>query len=258
MATSIKIDIKKASEWRRDKNGDKAVRVAQITGFDPAVNPDQVLKAALDDPLMPQFGDAHPQDANITVQSITMRALSGKIYEAQIEYYTDPTSVVGSANASARVYSGTVREEVTKDISGNPLSTQYVVVNSSFSWTLMQPRWTAEVERPRLTFEFQYLSNTYPGTEIDTYNGRVNSAVWNGYAARTILCMGVDAEQVGTQWNVRFSFALNIDTWDFIATAPDAPGNISGSSDGGLNLTTGTKTFQVYPSADFTPLGFVL
>lgn len=258
MATSLKIDIKKASQWRRDKNGDKAVRIAHITGFDPLVTPDLVLKAALDDPLMPQFGDAHPQDANITVQSITMRALSGAVYEASIEYYTDPTSVTGSANASARVYSGTVREEVTKDISGNPLATEYTVVNSSFSWTVMQPRWTAEVERPRLTFEFQYLANAYPGTEINTYNGKVNSLAWNGYAPRTILCMGVDAEKVGTQWNVRFSFAYNEDTWDFIATAPDAPGNIASSSDGLLNLTTGTKTFQVYDAVDLTPLAFTL
>lgn len=258
MATSIKIDIKQASVWRRDKNGDRATRIAHITGLDPLLTPDQILKAALDDPIMPQYGDAHPQDADITVQSITVRALGGGIFQANIDYFTDPGSVTGSANASASVSAATTLEEVGTDAAGNALATSYTVTNSSFSWTLMQPRWTAEVERPRITYRFEYTSATFPKTEIDTYLGKVNSLAWNGYSARKILCIGIDVDQVGTEYRVRFMFALNENTWDFVGVAPDAPGNIASSGDGSFNTVTGTKTFQVYSSVDFTPLGFVL
>ena len=258
MATSIKIDIKTASVWRRDKTGDRATRIAHITGFDPGVTPDAVLKAALDDPIMPQYGDAHPQDASITVQSITVRALGGGTFQAQIEYFTDPGSATGSANATASVSAATTLEEIGTDASGNALQTSYTVTNSSFSWTLMQPRWTAEVERPRITYQFEYTSATFPKTEIDTYLGKVNSLTWNGYTARKILCTAIDVQQTGTTYRVRFGFALNDNTWDFVGVAPDAPGNIASSGDGGFNITTGTKTFQVYSSVDFTPLGFTL
>lgn len=254
---AVKIDLKNGSTWLRDKNGDRATRIALISGVTGTV--DALLKAALDDPSMPNYGDPHPQDSSITVQSITVSALSGDVYQAQIEYYNDPGSVSGSSSATVQCNASTTVEETALDKTGAAMETVYTVAEQLlWSYSTVKPAFSAEVERPRVTYDFEYTDTTFPKTLIDTYLGKINSATWNGYAVNTVLCTAVNVSQLGDNYRIRFSFVYNENTWKFIASIPDAVDNIAGSTDTNLDLTTGTKEFDVYDTVDFTPLGFTL
>ncbi len=256
---AVKIDLKSGSTWVRDKNGDRATRIAHITGV--TGTPDALLKAALDDPAMPQYGDHidPADDSSITVQSIIVSALSGDVYQARIEYYHDPGSVSGSSNATVQCNAATTVEETALDINGAAMETVYTVAEQLlWQYSIVKPAFSAEVERPRVTYDFEYTDTAFPKTLIDTYLGKVNSVIWNSYAINTVLCTAINVSQQGDNYRIRFSFAYNENTWKFIASIPDAVDNIASSTDVDLNLTTGTKEFDVYDEVDFSPLGFTL
>lgn len=253
---AVDIDIKAGSTWRRDKNGDRATRVAIISGV--TGNIDTLLKNALDDASMPNYGDAHPADSTITLQNITVTPLGGGRYRAAMEYFKDPSSASGSSNATANVSATTVNEVATSDKNGAAMESEYTVTNSIYSWSVINPTFEADIEVPRITIDFEYVTSTYPLAEINQYLGRINSADWNGYAPRKILCSAIQVNQNGNEYRVRFSFTHEDDTFDFIAKVPDAPGNIVSSTDTDLDINTGLKSFDVYETVDFTPLGFAL
>ena len=249
------LDIKENARISRDKNGYRVDRIAIVTGVTGTAS--QRLYNAINDIGLPNYGDVHPDIAGIYLNDITADVIDPETVRVTMSYYNDPSDAEGG-ETSVRVSAGTTIEEVTTDILGAAMETEYTVTEEIFNWTTVKPTFTADVEIPRLTFDFETTSATLPKTSMDTYHGKINSAIWNGYAIGTILCAAVNIDQQGDEFKIRYSFIYNADTWKFLAKVPDAPGNIASTTDLDLDILTGIKEFDVYESVDFTPLGFTL
>ena len=247
------IDLKQNARITVNKNGKRIDRTAIVSGLTGDIN--TLLESAITDGALPNYGDAYPTDSAITLNSITAEPKSGGDYLIRMSYFTETGSETGSANATSRASATTVSEETKLDITGAAMTTQYIKDGA-----IISERFTADIERPRVTFDFEYISATFPQATINTYLGKINSVIWNGYAVETILCTAVNVSQQGAEYQVRMSFAYNADTWAFLARTSYAPPltDHGTSPDAGLDNATGTRPYDVYSTVDFTALGLTL
>ena len=249
---TVKIDIKRSSRLKQDRNGYRAERIAMVSGV--TGDADAKLYNALNDAALPNIGDVHPEIPEITLQIIQTEPLGGGNYRVVMSYYSEVGSESGSENARFTAKATTSVEEVSRDINNNIMQTEYAAAGASVSQYFL-----AEIERPRMNLEFEYSATEFPQSEIDNYMGKINSVPWLGYAIETILCSAVHVEDDGSNFRVRFVFQYNKETWKFpgqvayhfnvITAHPARP-------DSSLDLQRGEKLFDVYETADFTPLGF--
>lgn len=246
---TAKLDLKINSRISFDSNGFRVERVAHVTGV--SGNQEAQLYRAIVDSGLPRHGDPHPTVPGVRLQSLTAEPVSGDRYRVTMVYVDDSeTPSSGSENSTVRASANTTLEETKTDTDGNRLETRW----------LLNTRWfTAEVERPRVIYDFTYTAPRFPKRVIDTYLGHVNSKRWNGYAKKAVLCTGVNVDQQGEDYRVRMTFQINEDTWLYRASV-NAEGLTAHPTnpDPQLNLVTGIRPFDLYPSADFTPLGFKL
>ena len=251
---TVIIDIEDGARISRTKDGYRADRIAIVQGVTGTAS--QRLYNAITDAGLPAYGSAHPSISSIYLNDITGDVIDPETVRLTLSYYDDPSSADGGQTTSRA--SGTTTVEETKlDINGDAMTTQYSL---STGGIIPAERFTAEVERPRVTFDFEYIVSTFPQTTIDTYLGKINSVIWNGYAVKTILCTAVNVSQQGDDYQVRISFAYNADTWAFLARTSNPPVLLAHPTDVDalLDLTTGTRPFDVYNTVDFTALGLTL
>ena len=246
------LDIQENARISRDKNGYRVDRIAiveSVTG-----NADERLFNAINDAQLPDFGDAHPVITDIYLNDISADVIDPETVRVTLSYYDDPDNSE-SGSATTRASGTTAIEEVKLDTSGNAMVTRYA--KGAFTF---EERFSAEVERPRVTFDFEYSSSSFPQSTIDTYLGKINSAIWNGYPIKTILCTAVNVSQQGSEYSVTVSFAHNVDTWVFKARTSKSPVLLAHPTDpdASLDLINGVRDFEVYTQVDFTPLGLTL
>jgi hypothetical protein len=249
MATTL--DIEESTSISQNKDGIRIERVAIVTGVTGSAS--AKLNTALNDAQMPDFGDVHPDVSGIYLNDISGQVIDNETIKFVLSYYNDPSTSDGGETTS-RASGSTVIEEINSDINGDRFSAAYsngvASINEAFS---------AEVERPRVTFDFTFTTSAFPKTTIDTYLGKINSVIWNSYPVKTILCTAVNTEQQDDNYKVRISFSYNPDTWVFIGKTAWAPPIFASTpADSGLNLSTGLKTFEVYAQVDFSPLSLSL
>lgn len=252
MTTIIDLNTKQ-STITEDNDGFRVERYAIVYGV--TGDADQKLKNAIADAGLPSIGDAHPEISGITLQSKRGTVIDTSTVQVQLSYFFKQGQETGSSNATSSANATTTFEETKFDKDGNQLVTQYVASGLQVD----RDSFTAEVERPRITFEFEYRSATFPKTDINTYLGKINSATWNGYAVETILCTAVNVDENESDYTVRFSFAYNPDTWVFNARTTYQPtGDHPTDVDSSLDKTNGTRPFDVYDTVSFAALGFTL
>ena len=252
MTTIIDLNTK-SSTITEDADGFRVERYALVYGL--TGDADQKLKNALADAGLPSIGDAHPEIASITLQSKRGTVIDANTVQVQLSYFFKSGIQTGSSNATSSANATTAFEETKFDKDGNQLVTQYV----ASGLTVARDSFTAEVERPRITFDFEYRSATFPKTDINSYLGKINSVAWNGYAIETILCTAVNVQENEADYTVRFSFAYNPDTWVFNARTTYQPTSDHPTNpDASLDKTNGTRPFDIYDTVSFAPLGFTL
>lgn len=255
MATVIFDIDDSGNQTTLDDDGYHVTRIVIVTDITPSGN-DSVVYDAITDAGMPAIGDAHPTISTIKLKEINGRAISQTKAKLSLAYSRDDNDTTTKSESVARISASTSTEDVNTDKNGDAMETVYSVANSLASWTEYNEQFTAEVERPRLNFEFGYKTSLHPISDINAYLGKVNSTVWNGYAANTILCSNITVDQEGGDYSVNFSFVYNADTWIFEGKISEPRENLTVSTDVDLDLATGIKTFEVYESTDFSPLGF--
>lgn len=257
---AVKIDIKPGSQISQDKNGIRAVRTALISGV--TGNSDEVLNNALNDASMPNIGDAHPVITGITLQSIQIAPAGGTQYQAALNYFDDPTSATGQAAASVSIDASVATETTKKDINGDTLSYRIRAAKTG-SFVTESQIFEAEVDRPRRVLTFTYTSTAIPFADIDTYQGKVNAAPWNGYAAKKLLCSSISVSEKGNEYELRWVFVYNELSWQFDAALTGSNYTIPATDhltdpSTGIDLYDLNKKFDVYETADFSALAFDL
>jgi len=249
---AAKLDLKDSSQISLTKEGYRAQRIALVSGV--AGTAAQVLFNAINDGGLPDIGDAHPDISTITLNDITCSPLGGGQFKITLSYYKDSGTTTTSSTAEARVSSGLSVEETHEDINGQPMDSSYQIFGGGFA----SQRFTAEVERPRMSINFEYTATGFPTNDITKYLGKINSATWNGYPPKTILCSAIDADQNGDNFRVSYTFTYRAEGWQFKGKTQYPPEEITASADDGLDLTTGIREWDVYRTVNFSPLGFSL
>ena len=260
---AVIIDIKDGARISRDKNGYRTDRVAIVTGVTGTAS--QRLYNAITDASLPAYGSAHPSISTIYLNDISGEVIDTETVRLTLSYYNDPASAEGG-ETSLRISSSTTVEQVDIDENGNRLEARFIALiqpassGDPLSIATGSRLWTAEVERPITTFDFNYTSSVNPYSSLTIYEGAVNSVMWNGKPAGTVLCSSIDIDNQGTEYKVRISFTVNDKGWQFKGAVKTdnliLPLNPYTTPDTGLDLHTGVKIFDLLPTADFTPLGF--
>jgi len=248
---AAKIDIKENSQISLNRDGYRSQRVAIVSGVTGTAA--EVLFNAINDAALPDIGDVHPEVSTITLQEVICAPLGGGQYKVTMTYYKDAGTSTGPSTAQPRATVAVGVEETSLDVNGVSMQTAYRAAGATFS-----QRFTAEVERPRITFEFEYIATSWPTSELTTYAGKVNSVAWNGYAAGSILCTGINVTPEGDNYSVVYSFAYRPEGWQYQAkTQQPAPLLASITNpDPELDLETGIRLYTVYSTVDFNALGF--
>jgi hypothetical protein len=256
---TTQLDIEGNSRISQNKDGIRIDRIAIVSGVTGTAA--QKLKNALEDAGMPEYGDVHPEIAGIYLNEINGEVIDNETVQFTLAYYNDPSSADGG-ETSFRISSSTAIEQVEEDTDGNRLQAHFI----SSTWVALDTTlistgsrlWTAEIERPSTTLDFTYKSSTNPYSDLLKYQGAINSAMFNGNAAGTVLCsFSIDKE--GEEFDVRLSFSVNPKGWEFKGAVKIDKLNLplrpsTDGADVGLDHHTGIKIFNLYPRVDFTPL----
>ncbi len=249
---SVVTDLIEQQSITQDTKGYNATRVFLVDGVTGSSH--ERLFNAINDANIPDYDDIHPSISSIYVTKITGKPLGSNTQFQVNVYYSSVVDGTGSSNATARLVSSTAGDTTTLDANGDRMITKYVGGGVVEQW------FKTDVERPRTTFEFEYIETSLPSGLVDTYVGKINLLAWNGYAINTILCTGITADSEGDNYRVRISFAYNKDTWLFTGNTSATPPVSAHPTDPDpdLDLTKGVKIFDVYLKVDFTPLGLTL
>lgn len=131
---------------------------------------------------------------------------------------------------------------------------EITVKRDASSPDLIQP---VQYRKPRSVAEFSRWEQNSPQSRADTYVGKLNSAVWNGYAAGTVLCSGIvgTTRDGGDTYDVRYEFEIDANGWDETVVYIDED---TGRPISPLVDTVSKKTVTLYTSISFSGLNITL
>lgn len=109
---------------------------------------------------------------------------------------------------------------------------------------------------PVATIECRRLEATNPRSRAATHVGSVNDAIWNGYAARTVLCEAIESttDDGGDSYNSLYRFAYKAETWDASVIYRTPDGKPVQSPVAGV----GEKDVRIYPETNFGAMNITL
>ena len=262
MAT-VNIDITNGTSISRTANGDRVDRVAYVTGV--AGDADARIQAAIDDAAMPNIGDVHPSISTIYLTNIRGEALDPETVRVTLTY-TNERGYPLSLNVKKSVSATTTPQPTTQDKDGVDMWAIYETLSDVAQTppVATKENFTANVETPMASIDFEWTiddglgTTPFPQSLINNNLGYVNSSIWNGYPARSVLCTSVSVYQQGLGYRVSVSFSYNPKLWEYNAMVAVPVNQIDSSTDPSLDTSTGIKNFKVYGEAAFADTEFVL
>lgn len=255
------LDIIENTSIIQNKNGYTVTRIAIVESV--SGNASTRIYNAINDAQLPNLGDAHPDISTITLNDISGEVIDNETVKVTMSYYNDPESATTQATAAVRATGSTALDETQTDVNGDRLYFKIAADVFGPGIAYESITYTAEVERPRLSIEFNYTGTAYPHSDIQAYLGRVNDNVWNGYPAKSMLCSAINVNERGDNFDISYTFVNNEKGWQFLAALNEKNLNLPASvhptdPTDGVDLYDAGKKFDVYQTADFSALGFTL
>jgi hypothetical protein len=179
---------------------------------------------ALNETGIPVGGDAHPSNANLKVnQKQASRRGKSNLFDVIINYNTIDVTIGGSS-AVAPLDRDTIWNE-----RGRP---SQVEIDTQATGTSIQNK-AGDVIRVTIPYSdltLEAIKNYASRTDFTSYFNKVNSAVFQGFAAKRLFLPHVDQVyteelfdgEIETYWQARFLFqvrlprtATDLDTWEY-------------------------------------------
>lgn len=219
-------------------------------------------------PGIPQYGDRHPIKG-LSIDSVTCRPEvdspnTFRIVTVARRPVIDSGSTgdedeIDETDLGTLSFFYTVRDQSTQfDADGNQITvTHTYTAADAHDRAGIEVTQGGEVSIQTWQQGIRYTrrESTAPASLQADYGGRLNEREWNGYPAKTVLCVGVDGETQdgGATWSVNYNFLL--DTFrNFKADVLFADPEDGGKPPPGLVEGKGYKSVDVYPVVDFGPL----
>ena len=258
MAITYDLD---GSQFTAGEQGDTWQRRYMVTGLLQASIPDRIVEAYAQ---IPDTGTAAPIP-NMYLRSATLEEFvcedesipSWRAFGTII--YSTPTNVGGATygvpddnGPGITVQSSATVREVTvdKDRGG-------VTIETTFDGVTMAHELNGFATDDSLVFE--RIESTHPRARQATHRGTLNSALWNGYAAETVLCLSIecDTDDLAASYRVVYSFAVRAEGWaqSIVHEDPMFPGKPLPQS---LRDANSAKTFDTIPTSNFGALNITL
>lgn len=260
MVATVK-ELEEESRAHRDSEGDTFVRVYRATGLSGATGTES-MREALDHASIPQLGDAHPSDANSLVTRVDV-APTGAANEVilRVEYAVSRAESDNPVVATTGVVSfrsQAVTEVAHEDINGARLVQSWSgTIDEIFPDLLPAPisaseAFEAEYWKPVFSFDMTRTESSLSAVRAlaESHTAKVNNATWESFAARTVLLVGIDLDEItSAEIRARYSFSYRPGGWDlkrYIRVYGRIPSNaVTGN---------GLDTFQLLSGADFSLL----
>ncbi len=153
--------------------------------------------------------------------------------------------IAGIENNTIEVGSSVIQEETNKDNNGDEMFVTYNSDDQGHMATILYPQFTWSVNQREI------WTKSYIKTRAKTYVGRVNSDVFDGLAARTVLCMRIHSRSTdgGVTWSTQFEYQYRPETWDHVAVYIKEDGKPPSVTDGDSE-----KTYSVQKVVSFASL----
>jgi hypothetical protein len=265
MTISIKEDLLEGAEAVFTTRLNNLTRVFKVDGLAEVAGYDQFVSAATatdNTPSSPNYGFTMPvlnsiyPDVRILayLDEIKVRAAGMGVFFVTCTYRLD---IVPSGSSFYEGFETSFKTaQVNYDINGNPTNVTYTPTVGSPASNTQAVNVTKEFVVG--TFFKQIFETTNEESLATTYTGYVNSATWNGYAARTVCFLGIQgSSKNGVQWSNKYTFAYCSITWDEFVAYTNVDGsvpidisavNFSNSSGNGWGR------FQTKQSVDFNSI----
>lgn len=257
MTITVHEDIVEGASFAISPTGPSATRIFKVQITDPET---ETMPVIMITPPIPAYGEIYPGTGGGGTEYDAIYAFDIGIQpEAGDNYRYIVTASYSPADASVQapsesedaciiqIGSSVSAGKTQKDNTG----TQIVVTLTG------QPDQVGDVDIqiPETVISFERREAASPLTKSSTYGGRVNSTSVTGFAARTLLCLGIDGNSSdgGITWVVTYRFQYKVETWDagivYIDPETDRPHN-----DVVIATNTGYVVTEIYPTADFNDL----
>lgn len=207
---------------------------------------------------VPQEGDAHSHVPNIYASNIAAEHITQTAVQLTITFQPR-TGSSGSAPSEAdpgilEVGTALVQTTTELDNEGNQITLSHTYTTGEKAGTTDPQGGSVEVQVPQGIVRITRREPTSPLTKSLQFTGTVNKFAWNGYPARTWLCLPIVGRtgDGGESYEVTYEFTYRSITWDSrpVYIDPD-----TGRRPPDLVEGEGLKTVPVYPESDFGPLG---
>jgi hypothetical protein len=273
--STFDIDFVENNDAVRTKDGYKFTRMATLTNIDFASGTTYsgILYSAINDASVPQIGEAHPAVSNCYVESVRAIALEPDYIKLEITYSNlafRSLSVGDPAQISMQSYLNQVETDKDKDDTRfGILEYIYAVGEILPDGTEVPATWTLAQRTKKYypTISAYRAGGVYTVTKkVDdsesvlkalnmTYQGTINASEWNGFAARTLLCTGINwsSEDGGDTFTVVFQFQYDKANYDFEAVYISETGRAPENVDD-VGQTNATRTYLLYEETNFTTL----
>jgi len=201
MATTVQFDLLEQQSGRVTADGYEFDRIAHVTGLSGSGH--AKIYAAMTATGMPVIGSAHPTVANCTLSSIDTIEVTQTQVKLRLSYRTLLTQYQPFQEDSIRGGSSVSQVSTNKDINDVDLLLEE-------EGELPQVG-EVTVYRPQVTWSKQKKRLYSPEAEAVYYCGKLNSAVWRGYAAGIWLCTSIDynSEDGGHTYNTVYNFMMS-------------------------------------------------
>ena len=244
------------SAWRETLNSIEYRRNAKAIGFVESDVP-AMFKELYDDAGFPalyeQLDATDWDDMLVAEREVTRIDCAGAARYAllTITYRQQSTSFNTQPNDNGPVVttvsSNVVETDTSEDRNDTALTTSHENETKAATVPFLEPVTVLECRR---------VEATNPRSRSDTYVGKVNSATWNGYAARTVLCSDINTttDDFGASYDTTYRFEYRANGWDptIVHKKP--------SGDPVLNPvdTVGIKVVELYDEVSFAPLNITI
>lgn len=252
--------IRDQLEAEQTERGTRFLEVWRVKGLDAASTPAKMDQALAVSPI-PSLGAAHPVVAASVVVRKSASAVGPDMADVVVEYANPETEDSHPGLDSGGVYrfsSGVSGDTVREDRNGTIMSVawsgnmQDLFPDASSLSVSHADVYEAEVFRPQFSMEVSRRLTganrvTDPRTDALNNVGKVNAATWGAFAARTLLCTGVELEEVTpTETRARVTFEFRRETWDVKHVS-----RVFGVIPKNVSPGNGLGTFELYEQADF-------
>lgn len=191
--------------------------------------------------------------ADKVIEDVTPDPASGKLRAMGQLIYATPTRSIRAPSSSGPTVSrtssaGIVQTSTDRDVAGVQIATFYDNVAQVHELDTFDVVTSFSRGRPL---------DVDPLTIAPTYSGKLNLLLWNGFAALTVLCTGIDGDEredaIGV-WDAFYQFQYRAGGWQERATHEDPlyPGHPLPESEWG---PTSSILVDVIPAVDFAGLG---